>query len=165
MPNYVNITLSVNGKGAAEFARSAKDAEGDFSFSSLRPVPEPLLSDTWQNNPEVSKANTKEFGFSGWYDWRVAKWGTKWEAIEPTDIGVGPEHYSVSFLTAWSPPTAWVEYVSAKFPELDFTMEYHEEAGMYDSEIVKFKDGEVTERETIPNANIDEDEGFQNEVA
>lgn len=159
MPNYVNVTLQVNGKGAIEFANAVKDDNNGLSFDSIMPVPEPLMNDDWQNNKEVSASNKDKHGFTGWYDWRVANWGTKWEAIDPSDIKVEPEHYQVFFQTAWSPPEPWVRFASKKFPHLDFTMEYHEEAGMYASELVKFKEGEVTSREEIPNENIDtEDE-------
>lgn len=159
MPNYVNVTLQVDGKGAKEFASAVKDAEGNLSFGSIRPVPEPLMNDEWQNNKAVAAKNVKEHGFTGWYDWRVTHWGTKWEAIDPADIFIKDERYQVFFMTAWSPPEAWVRFASAEFPELTFTFEFHEEGGMYDSERVTYHAGVVVHRETIPNENLlDEDE-------
>lgn len=158
MPNYANSTLWVTGKGSDEFAKAVKDAEGNLSFGSIRPVPVPLMNDDWQNNKEIAAKNLKEHGQTGWYDWRVENWGTKWEAIDPYDVDVEPEQYTVAFSTAWSPPEAWVKYASKTYPHLNFKIEFHEEAGMYDSEIVQYKNGKVTKREVIANENISEDE-------
>ena len=43
--------------------------------------------------------NVLEYGYDTWYDWRCAKWGTKWNAC---DAYIGDD--IVEFNTAWSCP-------------------------------------------------------------
>lgn len=66
-------------------------------------------------------------GYSDWYSWCVANWGTKWNAQDtvfkkdPTD-----QEATICFDTAWSPPIPVVETLSRKFPRLSFTLRYWE---------------------------------------
>lgn len=84
-------------------------------------------------------------GHEGWYLWRIANWGCKWDASfgEPF-LALGGEDMDVDatvaakgvtdtptvavykFDTPWGPPTAFVEQASEKFPELEFTLRYGE---------------------------------------
>jgi hypothetical protein len=63
------------------------------------------------------KAKWNGYEVSGWYDWRLENWGTKWDVMEVAitqpltlhdDEDAAPESMNASFTfncwTAWSPP-------------------------------------------------------------
>jgi len=50
--------------------------------------------------------NFVNHGFKYWYDWRIAKWGTKWNAANTT---VDKEERRITFDTAWAAPLPVVE--------------------------------------------------------
>lgn len=82
-----------------------------------------------------------------WYTWRLAKWGTKWdlgdETIVREDYEDGKLEYH--FDTAWSPPIAWLEAVSKKYPQLNFRLQY-EEAGCSFEGYVVLQNGEEVDQ-------------------
>ena len=55
-----------------------------------------------------------------WYDWRLEKWGTKWDVpkddIEITEINNGS--IVIGFDTAWSPPIAIYKKLRNKFKDV-----------------------------------------------
>lgn len=48
-----------------------------------------------------------------WYDWNVSNWGTKWDANVYSSFA-GDGHVYVSFDTAWGPPIALYDYLTAE---------------------------------------------------
>lgn len=75
------------------------------------------------------KGNIERYGCLSWYEWCLANWGTKWDAYEVEvnrDVGL----VRLEFLTAWSPPIAWVEFASDKYVDLTFEDRWIEEGGM-----------------------------------
>jgi hypothetical protein len=66
------------------------------------------------------------YGTMSWYDWAVSHWGTKWSA----DIRK-VENNRIWFDTAWSPPIAWLEFVSTKYHEVEFTLAFAEGGACY----------------------------------
>jgi hypothetical protein len=161
MPNWTDNSLTIKGHARTlakveTLLKSKTDSE-PLVLNNLLPCPEELLNDDWQNDKSIAAANTKKFGYEGWYDWRVAKWGTKWEASDVRFIKRAGE-LIYDFQSAWSPITEWVVAFSKRFPSLTITHEYHEEAGMYPSAIETYKGGELISREEIPNTNISEEE-------
>ncbi len=84
-----------NGGGYNEF---------EFDFQSIIPMDEELLKG------------------EGWYNWRVANWGTKWAGYD----GRFNEDQSVfTFDTAWSPPLPIIKKL-AELTGQTFIMEYIE---------------------------------------
>ena len=75
-------------------------------------------------NALVKRPKSEE---GNWYDWNVNNWGTKWDASEPS-VYVNDVDYKVdvTFDTAWSPPIEWLEKVAPQFPQLQFSLLYHE---------------------------------------
>ena len=63
-------------------------------------------------------------GHLTWYDWRCAKWGTKWNA---GDYRLGPEKFEVRFKTAWSHPFPLIKALSRQFPGDVFVVSYADE--------------------------------------
>jgi len=41
---------------------------------------------------------------SGWYDWRLENWGTKWDVYETHCTRIDANTLNLTFYTAWSPP-------------------------------------------------------------
>jgi hypothetical protein len=60
-----------------------------------------------------------------WYDWNVTNWGTKWEASIYSWEKVNDNCIRINFDTAWSPPTAFYEYL-AQNTEWYVTASYYE---------------------------------------
>lgn len=168
MPNHCTNNLTIKGD-TAEVVRFRKEitkpVEGRKSSYSefailhnLYPCP-PELEKTpsilYVNDDEASKqqeklyeANIKKFGSPHAYDWKCEKWGTKWGDYDGhivCDMETqydGTLYMSLEFLSAWSPPTAGIEYVSLLFPTLEFVLTY-EEGGMGFIGGVSIKNGET----------------------
>jgi hypothetical protein len=83
--------------------------------------------------------NLEKHGFANWYDFNVAKWGTKWEIggngdeAERDEDGLG---FSAPFDSAWSPPIAVCEALVEQGFEVVL---YYYEPGM--GYCGKFEDG------------------------
>ncbi len=78
-------------------------------------------------------------GFSDWYDWGIAKWGTKWNAYDHKRLS----DHVIDFETAWAAPTSVLEAIAAKFPEVEITLEYADEDKGRNAGIVKYIGGQV----------------------
>jgi hypothetical protein len=94
--------------------------------------------DDAEEKDQLREELTKKYGYSGWYDWQVANWGTKWDVGDGDGINEVTENsITVYFDSAWAPPVAAYE----KLTDMGFRVDamYHEPgvafAGIY-------KDGE-----------------------
>jgi len=67
--------------------------------------------------------NIANTGYSTWYEWCIANWGTKWNASEPS---ISSEN-TIEFTTAWSGVTELLESLSAKFPDVTFEYTFADE--------------------------------------
>ena len=82
--------------------------------------------------------NQEKYGFDNWYDWRVANWGTKWNASESNydeETGV------INFDTAWSIPYPIISKIAEDNPEVELDGRSEEESGWY--ETYSTKDGKT----------------------
>ena len=99
----------------------------------------------------MAKALT--FSGSGWYDWNIRNWGTKWDAGS-----VGYEDFDTyllySFDTAWSIATPAFEAMVKQHPELDFDFDCEEEQG-WGAEFTSSDGDEDGERSLIETASWD----------
>ena len=118
-----------------------EDAELRFSFEGHVPMPEALkigsapaqkikteeslinaLKDL--QNPELNEhqkeslvkniqqyQNMKQIGYTDWYGWSIAKWGTKWDACDPDIEENTEDKFLVHFNTAWNAPYLWLEAI------------------------------------------------------
>ena len=105
-----------------------------FSLHQLRPVPIEIRRLGFDNNSakEVAESLGLKYPGMGGYGWQTRKWGTKWDVVMPhPPTWVKPDnlrnHLNYSFYTAWTPPEALIEYVSRKWPTIDFELAYREE--------------------------------------
>lgn len=65
----------------------------------------------------------RECGYTDWYEWNCANWGTKWNAVRA--VFVGP--IIVRFETAWSPPHPVIEQLARMFPNHTIGHEWADE--------------------------------------
>lgn len=171
MPNWCSNTLTITGK-KEDLDRFKKQAEvlteqdqTCLSFGKFVPCPKELEDTTsgfkGEGTPEQAeleaqhKANTEKFGYPTWYEWRIANWGTKWEACEPT-IYEGEGVIRYAFDTAWSPPTEWLYKVAPQFPELRFKLVYRED-GMTFMGALELEGGDVLNDEQIDTDSVWQD--------
>lgn len=82
--------------------------------------------------------NVVEYGYTTWYDWRVANWGTKWNSSDAE----WNESDSVTFKTAWSMPNQIFETLAAKFPDVSIDVEFADEDIGYNCGRAYYNDGE-----------------------
>jgi hypothetical protein len=71
---------------------------------------------------KISVDLTNQFGSNNWYDWSIAKWGTKWNAYS--------QHINdnvIEFDTAWSTPFDVMVALSKKYHDATFKVEYADE--------------------------------------
>ena len=128
MPNWCNNTLELTHEDPAMIERAkAAMMRGEFLHEFI-PVPKELSEAT--ANFETNALLVEKYGYSSWYDFCVANWGTKWD--------VGGDDYGAPTITedgkmiagfdsAWSPPTTAME----RLTEMGFTVKlYYYEPGM-----------------------------------
>ena len=121
MPNWCNNSIEISHSDPAKLSALASAIrEGKF-LNHIIPVPEDLNivagrvgseDDPAQIDLEAKeKSNLEKYGYSNWYDYCVAKWGTKWdvEAYDPEDVAVKDNKIEFGFDSAWSPPVGVYE--------------------------------------------------------
>ena len=118
MPNWCWNTLVIQGADSVEverFAEQNKGAEGPLSFNAMVPMP------PWVNRSEkVEEVDMAED--TSWYGWRRKNWGSKWDLNEDVELSGSPYQLTYTFMTAWSPPLAWLETVAKAVPTLTLTL-------------------------------------------
>lgn len=108
MPNWCNNTVEIyhDDPKMIERVRSAFNGEG--LLQEFIPVPEELRNTT--ANFSTNEELVAKYGYSDWYGFCVAEWGTKWEiggdGYPAQDI---PGGLMLTFDSAWSPPIAAYE--------------------------------------------------------
>jgi len=166
MPNWCNNSITIRGsKDTVE--QLWKDAQtGGGLLSAMVPMPEQLRDTVKGSGDELQ---TEQYdGFTNWYDWSVARWGTKWdislEGLEFIDHGDGTAEITGWFDSAWSPP---IEAYSRFCDDMDgvYLEAYYDEPGMcfvgyWDSEGADdyYEYSEVTSktvRDVIPEYLVD----------
>ena len=71
--------------------------------------------------------NYKECGYVYWFDWQNANWGTKWNAYSQPDEGYPDSETVFRFDTAWSHPVTLIEKLSARLPDVTFSIKFADE--------------------------------------
>lgn len=125
MPNWCYNIATLSHKDPAQIKRVVDAFDRDSLFAEFVPVPEALM-DTRTTSHGGSDAaekdalradNREQYGYASWYDFRIAKWGTKW------DVGAGDgvcdqqnnKTVTLHFDSAWSPPVEWYEKMHRDF--------------------------------------------------
>ena len=168
MPNWCSNTLWVEGnpEQLKEFiSKSVKPLEDNpnynvFTLEGLYPTPAELLNeaafsgiadDATENEKFLHelkvKALEEKYGYTDWYNWRVNKWGTKWDVCESQIYQDDEANFMVMFDSAWAPPVMWLEHIAPQFPDLKFKMAYSEPGMAFCGAAYTGEDGTLTYEE------------------
>jgi hypothetical protein len=136
MPNWCNNTLQFESRKPIRdflmpYLNEMEDGGYEFDFNKIIPVPEDLniTCQPSTKDEELQKkydANQLKHGFRTWYEFSVAKWGTKW-------CGSGDfNHDDTAFVfdTAWSPSTPITEKLAKKLEGDEMLIHNYIEIGM-----------------------------------
>jgi len=110
MPNWCanscRLTASQDNPMMGKIMDELKKGQDAKWFQAVKPVPQPLMDAEASQAHRLSedgKTLVEQFGHSNWYDYCVAEWSTKWDAINISYEQDG-DSIIVYFDTAWSPP-------------------------------------------------------------
>ncbi len=147
MPNWCENTLNVSGNKTdiqkfkeLTLIKQETGSELYFTMNVLYPTPPELLEQTspvmWRGEDTDTEGKLEfekyiselkeKYGYTDWYNWRVDKWGTKWDAADTYILDDADEFISIQYNTAWAPNMEWVRYVAKQFPQLTFTLSFEE---------------------------------------
>jgi len=76
---------------------------------------------------ETYKRNVDLYGYTTWYRWSIANWGTKWDAKSASVEKRFKGYVEYSFDTAWCPPEQWLLTTSEKHSRLHFVLQSRDE--------------------------------------
>jgi len=84
---------------------------------------------------------------SGWYDWRLEHWGTKWDIYNATCDRMDANTLVLSFDTAWSPPIP----IYDKLVDMGFEVNarYLDEGWLYVGEYIDGNDWSTGDVESV----------------
>ena len=106
MPNWCDNQVTITGPNSVidkieKIVSDEKDTDGLLNF--FHPMPKEL-DGTTSPSSSADKPQPMVEGFDCWYDWRVEKWGTKWDCNEFYGVDRQGDTISFGFSSAWSPP-------------------------------------------------------------
>ena len=145
MPNWCSNGVTVSHSDPFKI-KALADAmlEGKFC-NHVIPVPEDLQITAGYLGDEAAQKelerktaeNVEKYGYGNWYDFCVAKWGTKWDVdCHNVDVSEDGTTVDASFDSAWSPPMGIYEMLV----DLGFEVTaYYYEPGM--GYVGKYVDG------------------------
>ena len=132
------------GKGRTNLNGEAVNSwwtDADAEFNDPNKKPNRLLT-------TEEKAEIAATGFPDWYDWSIAKWGTKWNAYDQKQL----TDNAIYFETAWSAPIPVIEALAAAHPDIEITLEYADEDKGSNAGIVKYSGGKMVEEQDLEDA-------------
>ena len=121
MPNHITNEITCDDQRALS---SLLNDGGQVDFAVLIPPPENIETGGCAHHfdrsadPDVPQPD----GTVCWYQWNIARWGTKWNAYDQ-EVTEG----KLRFDTAWSHPYPVVEALSKKHPDTKFEVKYADE--------------------------------------
>ncbi|MCE5310696.1 MAG: hypothetical protein LLG20_23905 [Acidobacteriales bacterium] len=145
MPNWCSNHLDIDGPIAVVDHFLAVFAERGFAWH--KPEPEGAESD-----PQYD-----------WHEWRTRNWGTKWNVARDYWSVVSAEttgdckRVRISFMTAWSPPDAWLRAVAARYLDrpVHFRLAFLEEGMGFSGVVEIWCEGKI--EQTIVGSCVSED--------
>jgi hypothetical protein len=124
MPNWCNNTVEVYHPDPTKL-KALVEAFNEGKFCNhIIPVPKELTETVSGHcgegyaqdlNQFKMELNLKYFGVKDWYDFCVARWGTKWDVggdsaySDPVELKEGQNDVTLGFDSAWSPPVGVYE--------------------------------------------------------
>ncbi len=112
MPNWCNNTIEVTHKDPAKLQAFVDAVNEGKMCNFIIPVPESLhivagsVGDPVEQKKleEDTARNIEVHGYGNWYDYCVAKWGTKWDVDAYDKVEFDPKGVTFGFDSAWAPP-------------------------------------------------------------
>jgi hypothetical protein len=132
MPNWCSNGITLRHADPAMIERVVKS---DGLLMEFLPTPQELLDtvsgfvgeDKQAAHEAQMESNLEKYGYTDWYNWNIANWGTKWDVNLDSINRVDANTVEASFESAWSPPTTAYE----RLMELGFEITaYYYEPGM-----------------------------------
>lgn len=106
-----------------------------FDFNTIIPMPVVLEGTVSPSRgDEHNRRAEAETGFSNWYDWAIAKWGTKWGAYDYEERERDDGRFVFKFETAWSFPRPVFEALADLHPRLIFDLVTYDEGDIFGGE-------------------------------
>ena len=125
MPNWCNNGITLRHGDPAMIQRAAKALQEGTFLQEFIPCPKELteaVANFTTNDDLVAK-----HGYSSWYDFNIANWGTKWDVSADNVEIQDPNTLTAGFDSAWAPPTNAYE----RLVDLGFEVTaYYYEPGM-----------------------------------
>lgn len=123
-----------------------------LDFDAIMPMPKILERSYDGKASDADKeAMRNECGYDGWFEWCVAKWGTKWPAgnmrtggKKLDSVRAGPDRLVVAMDTAWCLPMGIINKLAEDYPSVKIRITCMEEA-LFFGGTVRVEDGEVTD--------------------
>ena len=104
------------------------------SFTEYQPF------ETYVQTGKTAVDNFKQYGATTWYEWRIANWGTKWNAYDCyTD---DPCSGKLEFNTAWDGVPFIIQKISESFPDVLIHYGWADEDIGNNTGRIDFKNGE-----------------------
>ncbi len=85
--------------------------------------------------------NYEKYGYTDWYNWSCANWGTKWNAIDFYKL----DESLYEFTTAWSSPLPIFKRISEIYPQEIIEVNFADETIGSNCGTIKFQKGDVIE--------------------
>ena len=135
MPNWCNNHIEIIGPKHKVDALIKGAKEGEF-LNTLYPMPKQLEDTESSNDTEKMSKQPVVDGHNNWYDWRVAKWSTKWD-VDVYDGSIqeqeelfgkddGDKKVAFGFDSAWSPPIGACETYLENNNDMSIKLTYYE---------------------------------------
>ena len=108
MPNWCENRVTISGPNSViEDIKTVLASENAGLLAHM--VPEPKYEDD-----------------QAWYNWRIDNWGTKWEICDPYIQDYSDTTVTVTFQTAWGPPTEAFRTWAEQQQDVEFELDYFE---------------------------------------
>lgn len=92
--------------------------------------------------------NQQQYGYTDWYGWSIAHWGTKWNAM---DVVMTDPGHTLSFQTAWAAPIPVIQKLAVMFPDSTITHVWADEDIGTNCGWMRYEDGKLQETYAPPD--------------
>ena len=117
MPNWCSNGITLRHADPAMIERAAKALQEGKFLQEFIPCPAELTEAV--ANFEKNEDMVAKHGYSSWYDFNIANWGTKWDVSADNVEIADANTLTAGFDSAWAPPTRAYEQLM----ELGFEIE------------------------------------------
>ncbi len=131
MPNWCTNNISIKGDidNMKPMVDKLKTINKKGLLKTFFPLPDELENSTYPTRDlpkEKSEELIKKYGFNNWYDWSHYNYGTKWSDSETEISKDSDTELSGYFDTPWCSPENGIRYLSRRFNDTTFEVDYFE---------------------------------------